>query len=44
LRIVRGGGQEHTDSPHRRLLRSRGERPGRCRAAEQEDEFAPSYA
>ena len=33
-----------SDDRHRRLLRARRERPGsRCTAAEQDDEFAPSY-
>src|SRR5262245_39767399 len=36
---------EKSDHRHRRLLRARRERPrGRCTAAEQDDEFAPSYA
>jgi hypothetical protein len=37
------GHLEEPDHRHRRLLRVRRERP-RGRAAEQDDEFAPSYA
>jgi hypothetical protein len=43
-RIVRSRGREHANAPHPLgLLRARRERPCGCRAAEQEDEFAPSY-
>jgi hypothetical protein len=45
-RIVRGGGQEDADAPHPLgLLRARGKRPRRRRAAEEGDrqEFASCY-
>jgi hypothetical protein len=38
---VRRCGVEEPDDRHRRLLRTRDERPGGCRAAEQRDELAP---
>jgi hypothetical protein len=46
LRIVLGLGHQYAEPAHRfDLLRARRERPrGRCTAAEQDDEFAPSYA
>jgi hypothetical protein len=42
---IRRSAIKETYYRHRWLLRARRERPrGRCTAAEQDDEFAPSYA
>src|SRR5687767_1898252 len=39
-----GAGPQHTDAAHALvLLRERCERPGRCCAAKQRDDFAPSH-
>jgi hypothetical protein len=41
---VRRSGVEEPDHRHRLLLRTRGKRPGRGRAAEQRDELAPLHS
>ena len=41
---VFGEAFEEPDHRHRRLLRARRERPGKCRAAEKGDELAPPHA
>jgi hypothetical protein len=44
FRIVGRQGQQHADPPHPvALLRPRRERPCRRRAAEQDDDIAPSH-
>src|SRR5262245_44875922 len=45
FQIGRSRAHEHVDAPHPlAVLRARGERPTRCRTAEERDEVAPFYA